>query len=105
MRSKGTEEGIFGMNKKQIVVVWFALSLLIPITYWGIKSISYWYQKYEYAKEFGAVPLPESQQPYQYKARLALEKNTELFALIVFETVSLAGLVIYQLNNKNKVKE
>ncbi len=89
------------MNKKQIVVLWLSISLLLPLLYFGGKQIIEYRKDLEFA-ELGVIPDPTAKQPSEYRVRLQQRHFVEMFGLLVFEMVSATGLLIFVFRSQKK---
>jgi len=88
------------MNKKQVIILWISLSLLVPILYFGGKTLFHYNRDLRYAKD-GLVPEPIEKQSQEYRLKIEREHFIDLFSFVVLEIVSISGLLIFAFHKQN----
>ena len=82
------------MNKKQVIILWISLSILLPVLYFGGKTLFQYGRELTDAKH-GFVPDPIENQPQEYRLKVERQHFIDVFGLVVFEIVSISGLLIF----------
>ena len=89
------------MNKKQIVVLWLSISLLLPLLYFGSVQLRTFSTDLACAK-LGFIPEPIELQSPEYRMKLEHRHFVEMFGLLVFEMASVTGLLIFVFRSQKK---
>ncbi len=99
----------YRMVMGQLTVVWIAISLLAPILYFGYRKVKAYdenlarYEKIEQRIKASIGSLSDEQIDAFYKEGEAQKKKENILrrlAFIIFEVVSITGLLVYRQKKK-----
>jgi len=83
------------MNKKQIIVLWIALSILLPISYLGGNALLKYNREMKYVK-VNFTPSYSKLRPQEYNQWRAKRRIfIDALGITIFEIISFTGLFIY----------
>lgn len=85
------------MNKKQVIILWISLSILVPVLYFGGETLFHYNRELTELTDapHGFVPDPIEDQPREYRLKVERQHFIDVFGLVVFEIVSVSGLLIF----------